>query len=1109
MKRTGLIALMLTAVMLVGLLAVFPASAVSAAWDGNSIARPAGEGTKEKPFLIASAENLAWLSHMTENYAELNELLGTSFASSEVFKGMYFVQTADIDLGGKTFRPIGFTQSSDAQLRNAFAGRYDGGHYQIANATVVPDAAADLFSYDDCMQRGYHPGGIFGVLANRASISNVFACNVQSGTLDQKTLSKRRAYSTPVAGVIVGTTYGMATVSGCVTDADCKAYGYFAAGGIMGMPDGSAQITQCINRATVSSCEATGGIIGYGFNAEISYCVNSGKVQHYTFTPWTGVGGIMGSLFADSRNESNSISDCINAPDAEVSSVSLQPEESGPNRVAIGGIMGTDDFYLNANITYENCYNLQERFFSFFRDNDNLSAGCLTLCGGITGYSKHIGTVKSVRSYDNCFSLASDCVNDVIGKQTVYACNFDSQANNGAGAVNPERYSGLITATLSAAQIKNGVGDPQTAFATCAYGVSSDSLLAKSDYQAILAATDPMKGYCEAPKYAGVQETLDRGEKYALRWILTVSHAGHHQDGIELVATYEDGTTETHRLVGDKYFDTVLGTVNGVVKPYTAAELGGSKVMALTHKVDLATRGAASYRITPFFIANEGDEATYGRTWTVSYADDGTFLSQKIQALTSLGDVTSLYGIVYPTDSHNAPVYAAVALQNHVFTRLGIKLPLSGERSAYSDDYEIVIEEDSSLDTGRFITTVQDNRLIVRASDMFGYVAAANCLVNTIFPTGNIVLNDACNQSGTYTNEMLTEKTGEMRVIFQNAWYRDNGPHKGGLFDSVTGYDYQLALAMSYRPDVIGFSEFWEGWRASGFVEAMAQNGYVEAKPGVPGSYLSLGNPIFYNSETTEYVEHSARYISYGKYDSVDTDGNGLPEPILRTSGAFAGRYYDNSDNTSSTALVATFRDKETQKTYSVCCTHLESNAFVDPQIPPLGNPLRWEQAEKLIAFLKNYQAEYGTTVILGGDLNSQDSYSPGNYSANGQTVRFDGSELFDYYDGRKIPYLYAACDMLRENGFINCREDTANTAYNSSCHGYPIWSNDLKAYVGYQAQTTNDPNQNHYRSSIDHIYALEISTGCMETLIYRNLAPEPILCSSDHKPVMIDFNLK
>ncbi|MBR2019538.1 MAG: hypothetical protein IKA05_03990, partial [Clostridia bacterium] len=545
-----------------------------------------------------------------------------------------------------------------------------------------------------------------------------------------------------------------------------------------------------------------------------------------------------------------------------------------------------------------------------------------------------------------------------------------------------------------------------------------------------------------------------------------------------------------------------------------------------------------TYTVTPFFVETEGGEAAYGRTWTVNYDADGDFVDQSIVEPEPEDDDTALYTIVYPADSVMAPAYTVVGLQYHILSKRGIKMPLATERSEDPDAYEIVIVEDSTMETGTFTTAVEGNRLIVTAGDTFGYIAASQRLVKQLFPSGRIKLSENCNTTGVYEREMIPEKAGETRVIFQNAWYRDTSANSP-LFASITGIEYQLALVALYQPDVIGLNEFFgDGWHTSGFSEAMAEIGYLEVIPERPdGTPAKINNPIFYNTATTEYVEGSSTYLSYGTYHTTDVDGDGINEPVIHNTGEFAGRYFDNSDDLGHTANVATFKDKASQKEYTVCCTHMESNTYVDPQTAPLGNPLRLEQVEKLIPFLRDYQAEYGKTILVGGDYNSSDSYdyAAGGYKAQGDEKPwyFDWADqrnnhkggyaeswedhkanpnkaltVYDWHDGTQKEYLWGACDEMRENGFINCRNETLDTAHNHSCNGYPEWSNELQAYVGFSAALKDDEGDSKYAGSIDHIYALEVYENELETVRYRNLSIETILSSSDHKPVMIDFNL-
>ena len=1096
-----LLSFVLALVMVLGAVVAVPFTVGAEAWDGTTVTKPEGKGTKEEPYLIASAANLAWISQMTENYRDANDALKTSFTSDQVFADTYFVQTADIDLGGKDFTPIGTTQATSESKRNAFAGHYDGRSYKISNAVIKVTSKVTSVDYGTIMTSGYKATGLFGVLDRNAVVCNINACNIKAGTLDQSQKSAVKAYNALVSGVIAGTTFGAATIVNCTTDADCEAYGAYAAGGIMGMSENGASITECVNNATVSGNLSSGGIIGYGHGASISYCINNGAVIHFTFSRWSGSGGIIGAPISVSANTSCSISYCINTADAKVGAISGQAGGSGSNRVAVGGIVGNDNASASTVMVYSYCYNLQEKFDISFYDNGNTASNCLVGFGGIAGYARD-GAGGGTRTMQNCYTVAAEYTENDFGTKKVYAGNFNPQANGNAGAINTAPYAGLMCAALSDAQVTGGWGDINTVFSTCKYGVTANELTADTTYQSILELAAVNAAYAKAPKYVGVQETSARGDAYALRFIVATKRTDYFEAGVKVVATYGEAQTAEYTIKADKYYQTLTGMKNGSLIEYKAEDFGGTHLMALTQKIDLATMGAVSYTVTPYFIETEGGETAYGRTWTILYDATGVFNSQSIMEVIEEDD-TDLFTLVYPLISANAAVYPIITLQNHIYGKSGILLARKTRSSSKTDAYEIVSKEVEGMATGAYELKVENNRLYILASDAFGFIGAANHLIQKTFMSGKIALSDACNAKGTYGREMLAEKAGEVRVILQNAWFRDNS---GALFNTPTSYQYQLSLVMTYMPDVIGLNEFQPGWRGSGFTAAMEQQGYIEVKPkNASGQEVNTYNPIFYNKETTEYVEGSCRYLSYGSFQSTDTDEDGIREPVLRTEGEFAGRYWDNSDNRGSTAVVATFKNKETGEYYSVCCTHLESNTLVDPQVAPLGNPLRWEQVEKLIPFLNAYQQQYGAPVIMGGDMNSNNGiYKPGTYSALGGSIEIPEDMTFKYHTGEEINIRISAMKMLEDAGYVNCATQTTNTSQHGSCNGYPNWSDALGAYVSYNCNLADTSGDNN---SIDHIYALDLENK-VEELVYRTLTLETILCSSDHKPVMLDFNL-
>lgn len=87
-----------------------------------------GNGTKEAPYRISTAEQLRYLS------SSVNEDVSWS--------GVYFVQTADIYLSGEEWYPIGMAVTAEVDGKKTlvgaypFRGNYDGGNYKIANLRI-------------------------------------------------------------------------------------------------------------------------------------------------------------------------------------------------------------------------------------------------------------------------------------------------------------------------------------------------------------------------------------------------------------------------------------------------------------------------------------------------------------------------------------------------------------------------------------------------------------------------------------------------------------------------------------------------------------------------------------------------------------------------------------------------------------------------------------------------------------------------------------------------------------------------------------------------------------------------------------------------------------
>ena len=215
-----------------------------------------GTGTQEDPWLITSQEDLIALAEFLNSGNA--ETFDTENAGVGNCHGYYFKQTADIDLTGVTWEPIGYSGSY------YFAGNYDGGGHSITNAVstgkVDPDgfATAGIFgwvafgsvenlhvknaNFVATGQNNYsYVGGIAGVCYG-SSIKN---CSVENSSLES-----RRNNNNNCAGSIVGYSTG-GTFEKCAAENNqirTMAYG----GGFVGEVDddlsygaGTSTFTNC------------------------------------------------------------------------------------------------------------------------------------------------------------------------------------------------------------------------------------------------------------------------------------------------------------------------------------------------------------------------------------------------------------------------------------------------------------------------------------------------------------------------------------------------------------------------------------------------------------------------------------------------------------------------------------------------------------------------------------------------------------------------------------------------------------------------------------------------------------------------------------------------
>ena len=291
-----------------------------------------GTGTQEDPWLITSQEDLIALAEFLSSGNA--ETFDTENAGVGNCHGYYFKQTADIDLTGVTWEPIGYSGSY------YFAGNYDGGGHSITNAVstgkVDPDgfATAGIFgwvafgsvenlhvknaNFVATGQNNYsYVGGIAGVCYG-SSIKN---CSVENSSLES-----RRNNNNNCAGSIVGYSTG-GTFEKCAAENNqirTMAYG----GGFVGEVDDDPDYG--VGNSTFTNC----------YTANCSISSKTDDVQGVSL-----VGGFAGEM-TDSR---------LTIQNSYVYQATLSTEGT-----AVPGIKATGVFaghlWGNSTIVNKNCY---------------------------------------------------------------------------------------------------------------------------------------------------------------------------------------------------------------------------------------------------------------------------------------------------------------------------------------------------------------------------------------------------------------------------------------------------------------------------------------------------------------------------------------------------------------------------------------------------------------------------------------------------------------------------------------------------------------------------------------------------------------------------------
>lgn len=201
-----------------------------------------GSGTQDDPWLISTAADLKALADYINSGKAIDCDIDGCGEDIGNFHGYYFKQTADIDLQGAAWNPIGYSDNAGA----CFSGHYDGDNHVICNA--ISSGLTD---------NGYTSAGIFGFVWN-GSVSNLHIENV--------TFSAAGHGDYAFAGGLVGAVYASEITNCSVSNSKISSNTSYnnnnCAGGLVGYSIGSTFSKCAANNNIVTSTSYSGGFVG-------------------------------------------------------------------------------------------------------------------------------------------------------------------------------------------------------------------------------------------------------------------------------------------------------------------------------------------------------------------------------------------------------------------------------------------------------------------------------------------------------------------------------------------------------------------------------------------------------------------------------------------------------------------------------------------------------------------------------------------------------------------------------------------------------------------------------------------------------------------------------
>ena len=201
-----------------------------------------GNGTQDDPWLISTAADLKALADYINSGKAIDCDIDGCGEDIGNFHGYYFKQTADIDLQGAAWNPIGYSDES----KFYFSGHYDGGNHVIRNA--VSSGITD---------NGYTLAGIFGSVYF-GSISNLHIEKVEFSAVG----GNDQAFAGGLAGIVLDSEIANCSVSGSKLSSSRAPFNSNRAGGLVGLSS-VGKFTKCASvNNEIKTTSYGGGFVG-------------------------------------------------------------------------------------------------------------------------------------------------------------------------------------------------------------------------------------------------------------------------------------------------------------------------------------------------------------------------------------------------------------------------------------------------------------------------------------------------------------------------------------------------------------------------------------------------------------------------------------------------------------------------------------------------------------------------------------------------------------------------------------------------------------------------------------------------------------------------------